>query len=168
MKGKSEWKKGTQFVAVIALVTIVFYFGIVLNVIGVQPFEQFTAYSASLALNALGQHTTVYAGFEPVQVLVGESHIELSELCTGMLETILLAVAIFATFEISRKKRTIGIVVGVIAAQAFNVLRVIGSVMNIVSTNQGFAELTHDVLFRISLLIVIAGFYYIWLRWALK
>ncbi len=144
-----------------------FYYGIVLHVIGIQPFEQFTASTALRVLESLGVHGNISSFQEPIIISVQKSSIQLSELCTGMLETILLAAAILASVEISWKKRVVGIVAGIFAAQAFNLVRVVATIENIISTSQAFAELTHDVLFRLSLLVVIAGFYFVWLKWAL-
>lgn len=104
----------------------------------------------------------------PIRFWAENNLIEITPLCAGLLEIILLAAAILATRGVSVRKKIKGIIVGGIVLYAFNVLRIIFTVQQIVHTPLSFAELTHDVLFRLILLAGFAAAYYMWLKWATR
>jgi len=62
----------------------------------------------------------------------------------------------------------VGVFGALVGVFAFNQLRVVASAMQLLNTNVEIADLTHNVLFRVFLFIVIAGMYWAWLDWALK
>jgi exosortase/archaeosortase family protein len=100
-----------------------------------------------------------------VQVTDGP-RILISGLCTGLLEMIILSSAILATLEIDTRKRLVGVAVGVIAIGLFNWFRIVATTLIALSQPIEVVELSHEVLFRVFLFLVIAGFYWTWLRWA--
>lgn len=96
-----------------------------------------------------------------------ENHlIEVSPLCAGLLEMILLTSAIIATRGASVRKKIKGIGFGIVVLYVFNVLRIVFTVQQIVHTPISFAELTHDVLFRLILVVGFAAVYAYWLKTA--
>ncbi len=105
-------------------------------------------------------------GFTPIQFWVNDRLIEISALCSGLVEFALLAGAILATNTASWKKRIIGIVVGVFLLYVFNLLRITITILQIAHTNMAFAEFTHDVLFRIVLILGFAFVYAGWLHFS--
>lgn len=104
----------------------------------------------------------------PIQFWAETHVIEISPLCAGLLEIILFASAVLATRDVNMRKKMQGIVVGIIALYVFNVLRIVFTVQQIVHTPFSFAELTHDVLFRLILLVGFAAAYAYWLKWATR
>jgi len=90
--------------------------------------------------------------------------IEINYLCTGLLELTVLLAAIIATPMISARKKFFGAIGAIIVSYAFNLARIVFTIIAINSYSIKTAELTHDVLFRISLFAIVAGYYFVWLR----
>ncbi len=105
---------------------------------------------------------------EPVLILFENFSVQISYLCTGLMEFILLASAIIATAGIKKEKKVLGIVGAGIATFVFNVIRIVITISLIENTSIEIIELTHDVLFRISLFVLIAGYYFIWYYFSVK
>lgn len=164
---KIEAKKAAKFLVALAILYFALYYTIIYSV-GLQPLESAAAQGSVIALNALGENARISSTQEPVQLSVQGKTIEISELCTGLLETLLVFSAVVASFGISWKKRALGAVAAIFAIYVFNIVRIAASVMQILSTPIEFADLTHNLLFRASLFAVIAGYYFVWFRWAIK
>ncbi len=141
-------------------------------------FEYATAVPASAALDALGIGNVVAAAQgpdgtaqEPVLILVEAPvryTIQISWLCTGVLEILVVISAVLASFGIGWKKRVAGALGAVAVGFAFNQARVVASIMIIIALGAKNAELAHDLLFRVALFAVVAGYYAIWLWWAAR
>lgn len=161
---RKEFFKNAKFLAVWLALALMLYYAIP-ALAGWERIEGMTAAGAEKVLKGFGV-TNVKVNFErePVLMNVEGVKIGISELCTGLLETLLLATAIIASFGIHWKKRIIGAVAALAFGLAFNQFRIFVSIMQILNTDLQTAELTHDVFFRLSILIVIAGFYYWWFR----
>ncbi|MFA5930879.1 MAG: exosortase/archaeosortase family protein [archaeon] len=95
-----------------------------------------------------------------------EKVIFISWLCTGILEIIVLASAILASFGVSWKKKLQGILVAIILGVIFNLLRIVITVNIILGQEGQIVEFTHDLLFRVILFVYIVGFYVLWFYWA--
>lgn len=162
---KKDVVQNFKFLIALLALFIAIYYGLI-ALIGIKAFEEFTAFSVQKMLEGVGVQGKVFAMQEPVQMLVQNTGIVISELCTGLLEIALLVSAILASFGISLKKRVYGAVFAVFAGTGFNLLRVFASTMQAVSAGKELAVLTHDVLFRMSLLLVIAGMYLLWFKYA--
>ena len=165
---KKELAKTGKFLIWWVLLFLVIYY-IIIALAGWQALEGITAFSSEKVLKSFGVlKIGVDYSQSTVLMSVEGKRIEISELCTGMLETVLLFTAILASFGISWKKRIFGACGALIFGFAFNQLRIFVSIMQILSTEIQIAELTHDFFFRLSLLIVIAGYYYLWFKKATK
>ena len=166
--GRKELLKNAKFLAAwLALFLLIYYSATA--VLGWQALEGVNASTAALVLKSFGvQQVSVNYSAQPVLMLVQGKQILISELCTGFLEALLLATAVLASFGIAWKKRIYGAIFAVIFGFAFNQLRIFVSIMQVLSTDLKIAELTHDVFFRLSLLVVIAGYYYWWFKRATK
>ncbi len=88
--------------------------------------------------------------------------VEISFLCSGLIELFILISAIIATPS-SRRKKIFGIVASLVLVFIFNFFRIFISTY-FLFLDISFAELIHEILFRLSLFFVIAGVYYLWLR----
>ena len=102
----------------------------------------------------------------PHQFSVNEKLIEISPLCSGFVEMVLLIGAIAATRNVSWKKRALGIIAGVLALYVLNLFRIVITILQLVHTNLAFAEFTHDILFRVGLILGFAIIYGAWSRTA--
>ncbi len=132
-------------------------------------FEKATAQSANAVYAATGISGTVQETDNEVFIEIKNGpKIIFNELCTGLLEAILLVAAIAATFEISWKKRLFGIIVGLACVFAFNLFRILVTTLAILNASIETAEFTHNVLFRVFLFIAVAGLYAGWYRWATR
>ena len=97
-----------------------------------------------------------------------QKQIIISWLCSGVLEIIILASAMLASFGVSWKKKFIGIAVAVPAGYVFNLLRVWVTANIILTQNVATIEFAHDLLFRAVLFVYITAFYVAWFYWAAK
>jgi exosortase/archaeosortase family protein len=91
--------------------------------------------------------------------------IVINDLCTGVLETMILVAAIIATMEIHWKKRAIGAIAAIIGIFVFNQIRIISTVFFILNAPIDWVVLSHDLFFRVFLFITIAVFYWLFLKW---
>lgn len=94
--------------------------------------------------------------------------IMVSWLCSGVLEIIILASAILASFGVSWKKKGKGILAAVLVGYLFNLARVWVTANIILTQNMQTIEFAHDLLFRAVLFVYIVVFYVIWFYWAAK
>jgi exosortase/archaeosortase family protein len=119
---------------------------------------------AQLSQNVLEMlGTIIIQTSNPIQFFADNYKIEISPLCSGLLEVCLLAGAVMATKGKKWKSKLKGIVVGIVLLQTFNVIRITATIMQLNHTSIEFATFTHDVLFRIVLLIGFAILYGAWL-----
>ncbi|MEK6820990.1 MAG: exosortase/archaeosortase family protein, partial [archaeon] len=99
-----------------------------------------------------------------IQFWMSGKRIEISALCSGMLEMILLASAILATPIRTVRARILGVVAGVGVLYVFNLFRMVVTLLQLEHTSLAFATLTHDVLFRLVLIVGFALVYWVWLH----
>lgn len=105
----------------------------------------------------------------PVVSLPSGVKIEISPLCTGMLELFIIVAAILASVGISLKKRAAGAAVSAVLVFALNIFRIAFTTLLILGAGSlEVVELAHDVLFRVFLFISIAAIYIAWFYWAVK
>ncbi len=169
-KKQTEREKQTvlnagKFVLVLLLVFAVL--GILLFLVSMGPFKAITAYAGSAALYGMGIQNTVEGGEDAYIVLANpeKTVIVINDLCTGVLETMILVAAIVATLEIHWKKRAIGAVAAVIGIFVFNQIRIVSTVFFILNAPIDLVVLSHDIFFRVFLFVTIAVFYWLFLRW---
>jgi exosortase/archaeosortase family protein len=130
-----------------------------------QPFEiilqEMTRVHVQAILHAIGTNTSSQT---TIQFWAENKLIEISPLCAGLVEMILLASAMAAAKTVSHRKKVLGIILGMASLYVFNVLRIVFTVQQLVHTNLEFAEFTHDVFFRLVLLTGFAAIYWAWLN----
>ncbi len=162
---RTEAVKGGKFL----LVLIVSY--VILSlVIGLIPLEWIELLLAKAVLFFLGltgmQGEIVFQ--EPVLIYFENFSVQISYLCTGLMEFILLVSAVTATEGIKRKKKVFGIIGAGIATFLFNIMRIAITISLIQGSSMEEIELTHDVLFRLSLFVLVAGYYFLWYYFSVK
>jgi len=99
---------------------------------------------------------------------LGEKTIIISWLCAGVLEMIILASAILASFGVSWRKKFIGVAVAIPLGYFFNLARVWITTNIILTQEVAVVELAHDLLFKIMLFVYITIVYVIWFYWSTK
>jgi exosortase/archaeosortase family protein len=152
-------QEGLRFILIIILIAgILFLF--------LQPLEiHLQALEANILQSKLGAlGTETRATENPIQFFAGEKLIEISPLCSGLMEIILLIAAIIATRDASVRKKVIGIILGAGVLFVWNLVRMVVSIQQLLHTSIEFAEFTHGVLFRVMLVVGFALIYWIWLR----
>jgi len=162
--GKEEARKSMRFLFLAFLSLFILF--IASSIVPLEWTELFVANSVLNALNAGGIEGKVIAG-EPVQIILEEGpDIEISYLCTGLLEIFVLASVIIASAGIPIRERIIGVVVGTAASVFVNFLRILGTVYFIYNSDLETADFIHNIFFRATLFITIFAFYALWFRWA--
>jgi len=129
-----------------------YFFGITSNFILNHLFGVVTTFSYDMINNSVITISSIdypiYIGF----------------LCTGILEFALLASAILASSNVSWKKRGIGTALAVLVVIIFNLIRISFTIYLITILNLSWATFFHSFLFRLFLVIIVLGFYWLWLR----
>lgn len=151
---------GAKFLAGIALIYSLIRFG-VLPYIDFYFLKSYTAHASSILLSVTGNFAFVSDGQNPI-VTFPAGQAEIIDLCSGSLELVIMAAIIFATWDAGLRKRAYGFLMGAVFILVINPLRIAVTLLFAVYAGWNFAELIHGFLFKLTLLIVIAGFYYLW------
>ncbi len=151
---KTDAIKGGKF-----LLMLVFSYVILSVLIGLIPLEWIELLMAKSVILFLNGKIVLQ---EPVLILFENYSIQISYLCTGVMEFILISSALIATQGITKEKKLIGILGAGITVYVFNLIRIITTISLIETSSTQVIELTHDLLFRISLFFLIAGYYFLW------
>jgi len=130
-----------------------YFFGITSNFIINQIFGIVTTFSYN-----------VIDGVSIITVASLDYPIYINFLCTGILEFALLTSAILASTSISLKKRFIGVSLAIAVVIIFNIIRISLTTYLITVLNLSWANFFHGFLFRFFLVIIVLGFYWLWLR----
>ncbi len=131
--------------------------------------QQFLANNVLALLAGAGFPGSVEAGETAIISLEAGPSIEISELCTGRIELLIIVGAILASIGISWRKRLIGAAAAAAATTAFNYIRIFSTSLLILnSTDLSLIELTHNILFRAFLFLVIVVAYVVWFYWAVS
>lgn len=105
-------------------------------------------------------HSIVY-GVEPA-IIVGGVQAQIGNLCAGDIELALISAIILATWDRPVRQRLWGILGGLLVVFIANPIR-IATVLGVGHyTNWVWADFTHDVLFRLMLIIIIVVYYFVW------
>jgi len=148
----SAWEDALRFVLVFALVAGVVY-------LLTEPLALFlrtlASQSAAFLLNLFGVPTQTYLlNGEPFLRTDGLSA-AIIDLCSGRLELAVLFGVIFASADRSLRNR----VAGALGALAFVLVL---NPVRIALTVQFFSPFLHEVLFRLTILVLIIGYYALW------
>lgn len=94
--------------------------------------------------------------------------VAVSFLCTGLLEFAVLTSALLASAGIRWRYRIYGVVLAVPFVFGINALRILISFQTILTSSVEFAEVVHNLFFRVALFISVAGFYGVWFLWVAR
>jgi len=139
------------------------------GVFTVQGIELWVAGNVLGILGIFGQQGTLMLGESAFIELASGTSIEISELCTGLMETLIVVGAIIASVGIGWRKRLLGAIGAGALAIVFNHARIAATVLVILGTKDlELIEFAHNFLFRAVLFVVIAGLYIAWFYWAVS
>lgn len=164
--GKDAAVKTGRFLAFFIVVYIVLSL-LIRAVFSLQGIELWVADNVLSFLQMLGYSGSVSLGETAIIQLSSGSAIEISELCTGLTETLIVVGAIIASIGIGWRKRLFGAVAAGLAVIVLNYARIVFTSLLILG-NAGTETIgfTHNVLFRIFLFVSVAGIYVAWFWWA--
>lgn len=135
----------------------------------IMAHEAFIASNVLAALQATGSSGTVSAKETVLIELQNGKSIEISELCTGRTELLIIVSAIIASLGIDWRKRAIGAVAAGLITILFNFFRIfIAAVLILGASDIALIEFTHNILFRVFLFFTIAVLYIGWFYWAVS
>ena len=130
-----------------------------LQTTGVQPLKAFSAIGATAMLT--GQDAHIEWGTDPVIIADGLSA-EVNDLCAGNVELIIIVAAVLATPDRKPRTRMVGVIGAIALIAVVNPLRIGIVLWSALAQSLETADLLHDLLFRATLLVTIAGYYYVW------
>ena len=149
---------------------ILFYLLLAVAVEAVLPMKTMEAGVAGnvlFFLQATGHSGQIAVEDTAIILLDAGPSIEISELCTGLMETLIIVAAILASMGLSWKRRIAGALVAGILTVVLNHARIVFTTMLILGTGDiSLIEFTHNVLFRVFLFVTIALVYIAWFFWA--
>lgn len=154
-----QMRKGIFFVIGIAGFYTLFW--LILCIINLYALKSAIAGFSNFFLHIIGVPSTLMFGAEPT-IVVGNINAQITNLCAGNIEIALLPAIILATWDRPWRKRLWGVAFGLALIFVVNITR-ITTVLGI-----GFyagwqtADVMHNLLFRISLIIIILLYYYVW------
>ena len=161
---RAELSKSGKFLA--GLVVAFFGLSLLSKLAPLEAVEGFVASVALAGLGLLGIGGSLEAGpgVEPVVMRVAglSNPVAIGYLCTGLLETMVLASAVLASFGIPWKKRLKGAGLGVLISFIFNILRIDLTLLMVRWQGLEIGELAHDLFFRLALFLTVAGYYAGW------
>ncbi|MCX6802713.1 MAG: exosortase/archaeosortase family protein [Candidatus Diapherotrites archaeon] len=166
-KAKEEARKSAYFLF-LAFFSIFSLF-VLSSLVPLEWSERFVASTVLYGLNTQGLHGSIVpveTGDAVAILLDGGPSIQISYLCTGLLETILLAGVILASAGIPIYKRIIGVAAGAIVSAALNFARIFATIYFIYNSGIETVEFIHNFFFRAFLFISVFCFYALWFRWA--
>ena len=136
-------------------------FWFIIEHLDLYELKKATAIISNIALHALGVKTTLILAGEPA-IQVGRVTAHITNLCAGDLEIALITAIILSTFDRSWRNRLWGIVFAWLTIFIINPLRIIIVLAVGYYSTWKWANFTHDVLFRLTLLAVIVFYYFVW------
>lgn len=136
-------------------------FWMIISSINLYSLKSLTAQLSGFLLSIIGvQHSIIY-GIEP-SILVGNIQAQITNMCAGDIEIALVSAIILATWDRTWRQRFFGVIGGLVVIFIANPIR-IATVLGVGNySNWVWADFTHDVLFRLMLLILVVVYYFVW------
>ena len=167
IKDKKEHKKALFFLFLFILVFSISYLLFAKSPLS-GYINYFFGFSSSVLLSVLGaSNSFVFDSVTKTSTILVSNLTEpivISFLCSGTLEFCLLISAILSSVGISLKKRIVGAFLAIPIIIVFNLTRIVVTSLIIINGNLSFANFVHGFLFRLFLIIIVIGTYYVWFR----
>jgi exosortase/archaeosortase family protein len=155
---RKEFRDAGKFLGVFLIAFVPVY----LIVNSLYFFNWIALYSSQFALSLFGKAFSVQ-GSELVSP--NGLRVLVNDLCAAKLEIALLSALVLASFEKTLEYRLKGVVAGLLFILLFNPIRIAVSVMIYSPSNPVLFVVSHDVLFRASIIAFLATFYAVWHYW---
>ena len=162
---KEEKKKALKFLASFAVIFLLLYGT---SFLYLDLIEIGLARVLLLLLSFFGQSGWIASFTDPVIVSLSSLQFQLSFLCTGLTEFFVLTAAILSSYGLEGRKKMWGLIGAFDVVVVFNLVRILVTINLLENASLEVADLAHDLLFRISLFLAIAGFYALWFYWATR
>lgn len=157
----AELKKGLHFLIGIGCFYTLFY--IIISSIDLYALKAFSASAAHALLGVFGVPAQlVLQGLAEPTIIVGNVAAQINNLCAGDIEIALLFAILLATWDRTWRQRILGCVFGFLLIIVINPLRIATVLASGYYAGWATADIAHDVLFRVSLIIIIVLYYYVW------
>lgn len=154
---RNVWQDALKFVALFAVLTASAYAALAFTPLS-QVFSEIAARSSTLVLQALGVESSIaYENVVP-HVVTATADAEINAVCAGLVEIAVLFGIVFASFEKALRSRVKGFALGLLVLLLFNPFRIALSLKYV-------DPIVHDVLFRVTLVVVLVTYYAIWYYW---
>ena len=137
------------------------FFWLLISSINLYALKSLTASASSTLLTAFGVPNALSFGVEPA-ITVKNVSAQITNLCAGDIEIALLAAIVLSTFDRPLRRRLWGVAFGVLTILIVNPIRISTVLATGYYTNWQWADFTHDILFRLTLLVIIVGYYFVW------
>jgi exosortase/archaeosortase family protein len=168
---KKHKKKGLNFLAYFAG-SFIFIYLLLTETFIYKYINYFFGVTSNFIINLISIPTAfIFDDVYNLSIIVISSldyPIFISQLCTGILEFSLIVCAIFATTEVVLKRRILWMALSIPLVIIFNLIRIVFTVYLIVFLSVSVADIFHEILFRLFLVIIVVGFYYIFLKRMIK
>jgi exosortase/archaeosortase family protein len=160
LKAILDWKEGAKFLFGIGIFYALFYYVVIPPL--VFYFQLFTAFSAGSILTLMGISNFVMGHVNPPVVLAEGMAANILPLCVGDIELAILLATILSTWDRTWETRLEGAWFGFLFVVFINPVRVALTLASGVWFGMDSMEFIHSLLFRITLLLVLVGFYALW------
>jgi len=177
-KTKFSFRSKTLKTGFIFLLSFLLFFLIIFLLLSLIPLQTYINYfygvTSNFILNVIFGIASSFSfdwattGGSVILISSLDYPVYISFLCTGILELSVLLSAILATKTVSWKKRLYGVLIAMGVVGIFNIIRISFTTFLITRLNIGVADFFHSFLFRLFMVIIILGTYYLWLRIATK
>lgn len=123
----------------------------------------FVASTTKNILSLFGTHFEIIG----TNLVNNSMDVEVNELCTGITEMAVIFAAIMASYDVNIKKRIYGVLFGFLMILLVNPIRISATIIAF-QKNEIFGAIMHDLLFRLSLIIIVLVYYMVWYNVSVK
>lgn len=157
---KEDWRVGLSFLIELSAISALAFAAITVMI---EPLQLWTGILSSFTLSFLG-FTSSFVANNPPFVTADNMIVQIIALCAGDLELALLIGAIFATADRTIKDRINGAIAGTLFVMFVNPVRIVATIYAGLTFGIEAMDIVHNVLFRVTLVIVLVVFYAAWYR----
>lgn len=93
--------------------------------------------------------------------------VEINDVCSGVTEMAVILAALMASYDVETKKRVMGVAAGLAVILVVNPLRIATTIL-LFEKSAIIGGMFHDILFRISLFVVVLVYYVVWYNMSVK
>lgn len=167
-KKYQEIIKNKKYHLIAFLILTVIFFVLFYLFFSLLNFSKMFAFLVSYVFDFFKIPNEIYFYQDYYVLLVYNLQFSIINLCTGIFEISVFLALIFSNLLVSIYKKIIGATIIFIIFIIFNVFRIFTIIYLIGNNNIIFAKTLHDVLFKLSLFLILVIFYYVWLKLSTK